>query len=156
MHHIVAPVKGSNIIHQNISWYTKVVHRQSKQLRKDSNIHSYTLQHYSYIEGETCSMKEKVKCSTSHTHFFASSFFGIFSIGVDFSIKSLAARSCRVPPHFNPRACSSDFNLSRPRTYHNKDQNDVKCLFMILSESHVNNISTEEMMTKAIRRVYKK
>lgn len=55
--------------------------------------------------------------NTLHTHFFASNFLGSFSKGVVFSRKSLAARSCKVPPHFNPRACNSDFNLSIPRTY---------------------------------------
>lgn len=49
-------------------------------------------------------------------YFFASSFFGSSSRGVDFKRKSLAARSIKVPPHFNPRDCSSDFNLSKPRT----------------------------------------
>ena len=51
------------------------------------------------------------------SHFLASSFFGSFSKGIVLSRKSLAARSCNVPPHFNPRSCSSDFNLSSPRTY---------------------------------------
>lgn len=48
-------------------------------------------------------------------HFLASSFFGSISKGVVLSRKSLAARSCNVPPHFSPHDCSSDFNLSMPR-----------------------------------------
>lgn len=52
-------------------------------------------------------------------HFLASSFFGSLSKGVDFRRKRRAARSCKVPPHLRPRACSSFFNLSMPSTYHN-------------------------------------
>jgi len=59
---------------------------------------------------------ENELASENTLYFLASSFFGSLSRGVDFKRKSLAARSCKVPPHFNPRDCSSDFNLSKPIT----------------------------------------
>jgi hypothetical protein len=48
---------------------------------------------------------------------FASSFFGSLSSGVVFRRNSLVARSCKVPPHFNPRACSSALSFSKPSAY---------------------------------------
>lgn len=84
--HVLEPSK----IHSYLQFY--MARRTEKKLTLYLNIWVYKLQ--------PASQKQNKR---AHNYFLASNFFGSISKGVVLSRKSLAARSCRVPPHFNPR-----------------------------------------------------
>lgn len=70
--------------------------------------------------GCECRTRQKEETGSDDIHFFfplgglANTAGSICPCASPRTEKSLAARSCSVPPHFNPRAASSHLSFSRP------------------------------------------